>query len=617
MTLLVPLGLLVGLSLVALIAFYLLKVQPVDREVSSVYLWERLLPDLTAHQPWQKPRFPPLFYLQAALLLALVAASARPAVFALAAEPVSAVLVLDATASMNAADVSPSRFASARDQVRTAVDALPEGSTATLIEGASQPKVLAADLADRSALRVALEKAQPTDTASDLGDTLRLATTIAKNRPNARVEVFTDGACDLPPDLRTIDVPISWHLIGRGAPNRSITAFSARPDPGNSRRQLVFLRVQRFPGADGTLSVGGDAVVSLLVDGQLQTSRSLPFDAAGAAETVFEDVPETAHVVEARLDGADPLVAGDRATLVFTQPRATRVLLVSRGNVFLEKAIGLLPNVVLDRVQPRSFGSVVPEDYDVIVYDTDVPDVVPARPALIVSPATSPFLAVDGLLTNPAITAWERDHPLLANVDLTDVRIASAPKVEAPGWARAIVESPNGPLVLAGDESGRRVVVLAVDLHRSNLPLTTAFPVLIANAIGYLTPPGLLSSEVVSPGAEVVITPSIEARTVTVQPPSGADEVFPVKGPSLTYSDTRLTGLYRVRQSDGQRVIAESAFAVNLLSAAEADLRPRELPAGRPVEPGAPRPTPNELTRWALGVGLVALLAEWWWYHRG
>ena len=35
---------------------------------------------------------------------------------------------------------------------------------------------------------------------------------------------------------------------------------------------------------------------------------------------------------------------------------------------------------------------------------------------------------------------------------------------------------------------GRRIVVLAFDLHQSDLPLQVAFPLLISNIIGYLAP---------------------------------------------------------------------------------------------------------------------------------
>ncbi|MBI2941747.1 MAG: VWA domain-containing protein [Chloroflexi bacterium] len=623
MTVLAPLGLLLGLTLPILVVFYLLKVQPLNREVGSIYLWERLLPDLAAHQPWQRPRFPPLFFLQAALLLALAVAAGRPAIQALAEEGVSAVVVLDATASMNATDERPSRFARARELARSAIVALPEGSTATLILAGARPAVLIAETGDRAALLGALERAGPTDATGDLGDALRLAAALARSRAHGRIEVFTDGALDLPvdllADLMEAPVPLEWHLVGQGATNRAITALSARADPQNQRRQQIFLRVQQF--ADAGTSGAGETRVTLAVHDQtgeqMIEGRPLSFDAEGIAETTFDDLPDAAQVVEVRLSDADALAVDDRARLVIERPRSTRVLLVSRGNLFLEKAVGLLPNVQLDRIIPRRLGSVVPDDYDILVLDTDIPDLLPSRPLLIVNPASSPFLPVEGQLRRPAITAWDREHPLLRHVELADVRLTRAPLISAPGWARPVVESAGAPLVLAGTEQGRRVVVLAFDLHQSNLPLTTAFPILIANAIGYLEPPGLLSASTVEPGAEISLSPLLEARSIVVRQPSGDETVLPIVGRTLPFVDTTRVGLYRVLQRDGERTLAESVFAVNLLNAGESDLRPRALPSAGPA--GEPRPLrPTAYDRWAwLVVAAVGLLGvEWWWYHR-
>jgi hypothetical protein len=235
---------------------------------------------------------------------------------------------------------------------------------------------------------------------------------------------------------------------------------------------------------------------------------------------------------------------------------------------------------------------------------------------LVVNPVGSQLLPTDGQLSRPAITAWDHEHPLLRHVDLSDVRLARALRIQAPGWASPIVESAGGPLILAGEDQGRRVVVLAFDLRQSNLPLTPAFPILVANAIGYLEPPGFVSANVVAPGAEVTFSPALEARSVVVLDPSGRETALPASGRTVSFADTTRVGLYRVFQRDGARTLSETAFAVNLLNPAESDLRPRELPAGQPVAPGAPRPTAREGWWWLVATGLVLLTGEWWWYHR-
>lgn len=619
MTLLTPLGLALALTLPVLVLLYLLKIRPQNREVGSIYLWERLLPELAAHQPWQKPRFPPLFFLQAVVLTALVLAISRPAVQALADEAVFDVVVLDASASMKATDEQPNRFARAREQAHETVLGLSEGSTVALIVAGSGPAVLAPETADRTSLLSALDRAEPTDAAGNLTDAIRLAAALAQNRERARIDVFTDGAVDLPPDLTGLAVPLVWHTVGHPTFNRGVTEFSARPDPESQRRQQAFLRVQRFGESvghdDGAVLV---TLVALEPNGeQILESRSLTFDAEGVAETVFDDLPDTAQVVEARLSGGDALATDDRAGLVPARPRATRVLLVSRGNLFLEKALGLLPNVVVDRISPRGFGAILPEEYDVLVLDTDVPDILPDRSLLIVNPTGSALLPIEGYLRQPSIVAWERDHPLLRHVDLTEMRFTRAPQIGVPGWAQPVVESTGGPLLLAGSEQGRRIVVFAFDLQRSNLALTPSFPILVANAIGYLEPPGLVSNHTVTPGGEVTLSPSTEAQRVVVRSPSGEDATLEVTGPTLTFADTTQVGLYRVAQRVGDQTLSESVFAVNLLNALESDVRPRALPTlGQAAATRASQATARDLWTWPLVLGFAFVLVEWWWYHR-
>src|SRR5206468_10593593 len=129
----------------ALILLYLLKVRRRETEVSSTYIWRQLVRDVAAHEPFQKLRLSPLLVVQFLLLAALVLAFARPALPVLAQESEFAVVVVDASASMQASDVAPSRFRAAMGQARELLQRLPEGSSFTLIEAGRRPRVLASD----------------------------------------------------------------------------------------------------------------------------------------------------------------------------------------------------------------------------------------------------------------------------------------------------------------------------------------------------------------------------------------------------------------------------------------------------------------------------------------
>src|SRR3979490_1109568 len=106
-----------GAALVAaILATYLLRPKRPVRRISSTFLWLAALHDLEAQRPWR--RVPPtlLLLLQIAAALAMVAAIARPFLLTTQSTGPFTVVLLDASASMQATDVNPSRFDQARSR---------------------------------------------------------------------------------------------------------------------------------------------------------------------------------------------------------------------------------------------------------------------------------------------------------------------------------------------------------------------------------------------------------------------------------------------------------------------------------------------------------------------
>src|SRR3954454_9511085 len=167
MNFLAPLALALGVLIPVLILFYLLKVRRTEFEIGSTYLWQDLLRDLAAHEPWQRFHWSILLILQLLVVGALVFAAARPFYVAQAEEVVHAVMVIDGGASMQSTDVEPNRFEAAKRAARETVRNMADGSLGTVILAAEQPQVLAPATADRSALERAIDSAQVTYDPAD------------------------------------------------------------------------------------------------------------------------------------------------------------------------------------------------------------------------------------------------------------------------------------------------------------------------------------------------------------------------------------------------------------------------------------------------------------------
>src|SRR6266498_2355048 len=118
---------------IPIILLYMLKLRRKQVQVSSTLLWIKLLRDQQANTPWQRLRRNLLLILQLIILAALVLSLARPSIKTTAVASGSVIVLLDASASMNATDVSGSRFELARRTIQTLIDDLSGNSKMTLI----------------------------------------------------------------------------------------------------------------------------------------------------------------------------------------------------------------------------------------------------------------------------------------------------------------------------------------------------------------------------------------------------------------------------------------------------------------------------------------------------
>lgn len=629
MTFLLPLGLALGLTLPVVVAFYLLKVRHREQEVSSTFLWQDAIRDLTAHEPFQKPRWNLLLLLQLLILAGVTVALARPVLEALGPAPENAVLLVDGSASMQATDVTPSRFAQAVEQAKKTLDALPDGSHVSVLLAAGHPQVLVSDTTDRGAARSALDQAAPSSAVNDMGEALVLARALGGDPASRHVYLFTDGAWTTPPDLPSDLGPVVVSQVGSASPqNLAVTAISARPDPQNAQQQQIFARFQNFGGQ------AVQATATLDVDGQQQEARPISVDPNGTSDQVFTGISNDSQVAQVQIAGtgvSDDLSLDDQATVLLHQHRPSQILLVSNGNPFLQKALALLPNVQLSQAAASTYPSLDVSSFDVVVFDRYVPPALPRANVLLVDPPNSALLPVSATLSQPQVGGWDETSPLLAFADLRDLQVDQAENVTIPSWMRPVVTtSDNAPLLAAGQNGTRRVALFAFDLNSSSLPRSQAFPIVMANLVAYLAPPGTVEDPSIPLSATENVVPLPQASQVQVVAPDGSVSNLAQGHGSLTYTQTNQPGVYRVREtlatsapgSSGTGAAAtsttqEDLFVANLLSPAESDLRARLAGLDQVASAtDALIMRQTDLRPWLAAAALALLLGEWYWYQR-
>jgi Ca-activated chloride channel homolog len=622
MAFLAPLSLLLGLLAIPIILLYMLRLRRREVLVSSTLLWRKLLRDREANAPWQRLRRNLLLILQLLILTALVLALARPFLPVPSVAGGSVVVVLDASASMRATDVGESRFDGARQLVSRWIDDLGGDDRLTLILAGRTPRVLVSASADREALRAALAEAAPEAGSADWASALALAGGAAQGFRDARVIIVSDGG--LPDDLPGLPVETIYVPVGESGENLALLALATRrlsPEAAGAGEEQA--RTQLFASVANAGQESQSALLSIELDGVLYDSRRIDVAPGEQLGLTWELQPGVA-TIRAHLSeqSADYLPLDDEAWAVVEGGTSNRVLLVSAGNIFLEQAFATLPGVELFLAQP---GAPLDPAFDLYVFDgAPLPDPIPDAPVFIVNPppgSDNELLRVTGVFTNTAVTS-RLESPLLQFVDWAGVHVREAQQVAAP-WARPVLSAEGGPLLLAGEQAGRRVVILPFSLSNSDLPLQIAFPLLVANITSWLNPGRAFDAPAgLAPGDPVAITPGPETTAVVVEKPDGSSWLQPVEGSGpVVFSETDEPGLYRVvlRTSGGERPAGR--FAVNLFQPGESRLLP--APSLRLGQTTVEQPEngenvgQHELWPWLAALAVLVLFVEWWVHYRG
>jgi hypothetical protein len=615
---------------------YMLKLRRREVLVSSTLLWELVLRDRQANTPWQRLRRNLLLLLQILILAALVIGLARPAaaVPSVATGPV--VVLLDASASMAAADVRPSRFEAARSAARELVDGLESGARMSLILVGKQPRVLASAESDRAALRRTLEtipeEEAPTQGAANWPAAFALAAGAVAARAGsesgeaATIVILSDGrlpAEGLPP----LPGEVRYIPVGETGENLAISALALR---SGAQGAELFAQVTNYGRAARA------ALLSFYLDDQFFSAEQIEVPPGEQRSLTLTGLPGRAVIYRAQITNPVPQAGeldafplDDTAFAVYQPARGGQALLVSAGNLFLEQLLAAIPGITPFRALADETGKIqFPEErFDLYVLDGITPGELPEADLLWINPPSNPLFEVTGVFSNTG-QARAVDHPLVRYVDWSSVHVRQARQVRLPGWADVLVQSEGGPLVFAGETGGRRIAVVAFDLHDSDLPLQVAFPILFSSLLNYLSPAQAFEApEGLQPGESVRIgrppaADSGQPDRIAVASPGG--KVFSMQAgeEGVTFSETDELGVYAVNYlstGDSQDIPPAGFFAVNLFDELESDLRPAEnLQIGRSAIPPAAK---NQLGRrefWpALALlALLVLMLEWIVYHR-
>lgn len=615
MSFLAPIAFAFAATIPVVVLFYLLKRKRVVKLISSTLLWQRFLADTQANAPFQRLRHNWLLLLQILLLLLAVFALARPYFPGEQKRAELRVVILDASASMQATDEKPSRFERARSEALKLADGLRENEQMMVLLAGAVTEVKQSPTRDKMALRRALQACQPSDAPTRLGEALSTATAFTHEKrgeeevTSGEIHLFSDGAIPDLGDFENKNLPLVYHRIGTSGHNAGIVSLDVKSNPENAAQRALFMSVMN-PG-----STPLQTDVELRFEDALVEVRSVTLPASNTVPLLFFASQARDGVFTASLTLKDDLAADNRASVVSLLPKPARVLLVTRGNAILEKALRAAGNLTVDTsaVPPGKDTS-----YDIVVLDGITPADWPDANVLAIHVAPTNLFPTVGSIESPPIVDWRNTHPLLRFVNFDNVGITESLSVRPPPWGEVIAESPKTPLIVAGELGHRRIAWVGFDTLQSSWPLRFSFPIFIVNAMDWLNPAATSASQfVVRAGDPLRVSLPGPVASAKITRPDGTvrDVQSQGDGREIVFSDTGRHGVYKLAAGTN-----EIAFCANLMDPFESNITPRdEIPIGKhgaSLKTAGSVKANKEIWRWLAGAGLFVLMFEWWFFHR-
>ncbi|HZR39108.1 MAG TPA: BatA and WFA domain-containing protein [Ktedonobacteraceae bacterium] len=614
MNLLVPAALAFSAIIPIILVLYFMRPKRQERVVGSTLLWRQALQDLQASHPWQRLRITPLLLLQLLAAIVIILVLTRPAIFTNSPVSGDTIIILQSSASMQATDVTPNRFENAKNTIADFISNIGPNDRLSLITMDRIPQVLIADSQDKDQLMAALQRARVTNQDADLQDSLALAASLAQGHSNAQVVVVGDGHIMNPDQGLIVPFPVRYLRIGTDAPNAALMALSARTV---QNKLTAFAQVANYSHQQRAIPI------ELYADGKLVGVQTVTLSPETSGSVQWTPLPATTRLLHARLITQDAMTVDHEAWAIVGGSLHARVLLVTKGNIFLETALRLQSNIDLYETTPDKYVNVY--DYDLTVFDGYVPPKLPQGSLFFVNPPNGSysFGAVGQIIhvNQSHLSVGNDPNSLLSGVDLSSVHVLnSSHQFKPASWAQTIINATETPLLLAGENNTTRIAALGFDLHQSDLPLQPSFPILINNLTSWLLPSPVAQDGQVTAGAPVTVQTWPGADQVKI---IGPDQQVTTVGPPFPvspYTQTNTIGIYQVTQRVHGRIL-NAAFTVNLFDPAQSSLAPANaLPVLHSTNFSTGGNTVSrqlrEIWPWIAAFLLLVLCAEWWFFSR-
>jgi len=645
-----------GVAAGVIVVFYILKLKRRAVAVPFSRIWERVLRDKEATTLFAHLKRLLSLLLQLLVLLLLLLALGDPRTAVNLKEGRNVVVLIDTSASMQAADVEPTRLDRGKQKVRDLVRGLGASDRVLIAQMDSTITPLSTMTSDIPELESALANVKPSETSADFARGLRFASDTLRGLASPEIVVVSDGAMAPPIDalgpVLLGDLKLSYIHVGERNTNAAITGFSVRRYPLDKTRYEAMVEVTNTGDKDLEIELrlyGDEAQTHLFRFKLVAGERNPRFltNLSGASHRLHAEIslaqPPSADGSRSKRVH-DDLPADDIAYALMPERRRARVQVVTVGNMYLEAALFLDEYLDVTMVGPSKYP--LEGVFDVTIFDNVAPAVKPGSGHILyLNPSGTdvPFKIDKEVLDDPVnrlgFDEIDAEHPIVRHTQLAEINVARAHILKGNKEDKILGASFKGPILIQGRREGFKFVALGFDIRESDLPLRISWPLFLLNTINdFVEEDTSYISSFATGGVWRIPAPSDLKKAELIrhgrprdpdappdQPrePDEAPRSIPVDDGRAVFMGQR-AGFYTLKSGDAasptQGETYKTEFAANLVDPLESNILPRpELQVGE-TKAGTVEDFSVGVRRelWAyLLLAVIAISAiEWLTFHR-
>ncbi|MDU2265363.1 BatA and WFA domain-containing protein [Clostridium celatum] len=535
------------LTIPPVIMLYILKRKYKEEVISSSLLWKEVYKNTRANTPWEKFKKNIMLLLQIIIILFIILALMKPFLNFGGKSYKNIIMVIDNSASMNTLYDDKSRLEQGKELAKEYLNGIKDGTNTYIISYDNTSNLLLNGDFNKDKARSIIDNIMPSYASGDISEVTSFVKAIGEGiGEEYEALIFTDKEIS----LQDINGKIIY--LANSGLNGSIDNIS---------HKFIEDKVKVI----ATVTNNGDSVYegdfSLYEGDELSKVEAVNLQVGESITLSFELDNINSEYLKGELSRKDILAEDNTYYHVISENKINKVLLITKENVFLEKAFGAIENTEVYKTNdPSNITST--DDYDLYVFDNLMPESIPTKGSLLfINPSSNELFNVlkGGELGEATAVKGE----VSTYLEGTQFTLSNYNIIETPYYGKNILTIDNDSIGFKGELNDRKIAALSFDLHNSDFALKKEFPILMYELGEDLISTGMVYSSNFKSGEKIVLKSSDYENEIKVVYPNGDIENLKA---GEEVNSSKYLGVYKLNQNE-----TKESFAVNFPSKSESN----------------------------------------------